>query len=169
MANLTVQKVENNKAGITPILKDLQDTSEMIRQRAFELFEGRGRGPGQELDDWIQAERDLFWVLPAELVETDKEIQITVAVPDFDPTHIQVTARPGEILVLGDFEKRLEKKEKGASYSEFEEKALYRRFKIAQPIDVDRVTANVENGMLTVKAPKKAPQANVDEKAATAA
>ena len=44
-------------------------------------------------------------------------------------------------------------------YSEFDEKTLYRRFEIAQPIDVAHVTANVENGMLIVKAPKKVPQA----------
>jgi HSP20 family molecular chaperone IbpA len=169
MANIPVQKVENNKLETAPALKALQDTVDMVRQRAFELFEHRGYNPGNELADWVQAERDLFWVPPAELAETDHQIEITVAVPGFDPQDVHVIAQPGEILIHGNHEKRVDKKEKGVLYSEFGEKALYRRFEIAHPIDVGHVTANVENGMLTVKAPKKVPQAIADQKAASAA
>jgi len=32
---------------------------EGIRQRAFELYEARGRESGRELDDWLAAEREL--------------------------------------------------------------------------------------------------------------
>lgn len=169
MANVPVQKVENDKVETAPALKALQDTVEMVRQRAFELFEHRGYTPGNELADWIQAERDLFWVPQAELAETDREVEITVAVPGFDPQDVHVTAQPGEIVIRGDHEKCTEKNEKGVLYSEFDGKALYRRFEIAQPIDVGHVTANVENGMLTVKAPKKAPQAITERKTALAA
>jgi hypothetical protein len=30
-----------------------------IRCRAFEIYLGRGQQPGAELDDWLQAEREL--------------------------------------------------------------------------------------------------------------
>lgn len=163
MANIPVQKVEHSQVETAPALKALQDTVEMVRQRAFELYKHRGYGPGNELADWVQAERDLFWVPQAELTETDHEVEITVAVPGFDPQEVHVTAQPGEILIRGSHEKRAGKKEQGVLYSEFGEKALYRRFEIAQPIDVGHVTANVENGMLTVKAPKKAPPVIADQ------
>lgn len=169
MANIPVQKVENSEVETAPALKALQDTVEMVRQRAFELFEHRGYAPGNELADWVQAERDLFWVPPAELTETDHEVEITVAVPGFDPQEVHVTAQPGEIVIRGDHEKRTEKEEKGVLYSEFGGKTLYRRFEIAQPIEVGHVTANVENGMLTVKAPRKALQAVAAKKTASAA
>jgi hypothetical protein len=29
---------------------------DLIRKRAYQLFEARGRQPGHELDDWLQAE-----------------------------------------------------------------------------------------------------------------
>jgi hypothetical protein len=32
---------------------------DLIRKRAYELFEARGRQPGHELDDWLQAEREI--------------------------------------------------------------------------------------------------------------
>jgi len=32
---------------------------ELVRRRAYELFEARGRQSGHELDDWLQAEREV--------------------------------------------------------------------------------------------------------------
>ena len=34
-------------------------TDEEIRQRAYEIYLNRGATPGFELDDWLQAEREL--------------------------------------------------------------------------------------------------------------
>jgi DUF2934 family protein len=34
----------------------LQDT---IRERAYELYESRGREPGYDEDDWLRAEREI--------------------------------------------------------------------------------------------------------------
>lgn len=38
---------------------NVQIDEERIRQRAYELHQARGGAPGQELDDWLQAEREL--------------------------------------------------------------------------------------------------------------
>jgi hypothetical protein len=34
-------------------------TEQQIRQRAYELYEQRGRTDGHDLDDWLQAEREI--------------------------------------------------------------------------------------------------------------
>jgi len=31
----------------------------IIRERAYQLFEARGHQPGHEVDDWVQAEREI--------------------------------------------------------------------------------------------------------------
>lgn len=62
MTNIPVQKIENNRVETAPAIKALQEKVEMIRQRAFELFERGGFKPGNEVADWVQAERDLFCV-----------------------------------------------------------------------------------------------------------
>jgi hypothetical protein len=36
------------------------DLEAQIRQRAYELYEERGRAPGRETDDWFQAEREVL-------------------------------------------------------------------------------------------------------------
>jgi len=155
MAGVAVQKIDYEKPVVGPVLQELKEAFDAIRAKAFELFERRGGTPGQEADDWIQAERELFWVPQAELAETDTEFKIQLAVPGFDAKDLQVTAQRGEILVRGSAEKRVENQEKNVCYSEFSKKSLYRRFELAAPIEVERTTARVEQGMLTVTAPKK--------------
>ncbi len=50
------------KAGVATILRrKLEHPDEdRIRQRAYEIHKTRGGGPGHELDDWLQAERELL-------------------------------------------------------------------------------------------------------------
>jgi len=47
--------------GVTTILKrKLQPpTPEQIQKRAYQIFLARGGGPGRELGDWLQAEREI--------------------------------------------------------------------------------------------------------------
>ncbi len=36
------------------------DSEQKIRLRAYEIFEARGRTHGHDLDDWLQAEREII-------------------------------------------------------------------------------------------------------------
>ena len=42
-----------------PVTSDTQDLEFQIRQRAFELYEARGREDGHEVEDWLRAEEEL--------------------------------------------------------------------------------------------------------------
>jgi hypothetical protein len=42
-----------------PPVAERKIPEELIRQRAHEIFLERGGQPGQELEDWLQAEREL--------------------------------------------------------------------------------------------------------------
>jgi hypothetical protein len=35
------------------------DVMELIRKRAYEVFEARGREPGHDLEDWLRAELEI--------------------------------------------------------------------------------------------------------------
>ena len=39
--------------------ENAEQIQEQIRQRAYELFEARGRGDGHDLDDWLLAETEV--------------------------------------------------------------------------------------------------------------
>jgi hypothetical protein len=54
MAQDITGKTTRMVAGVQP-----QNLEEQIRQRAYELYEARGRETGHELDDWLRAEEEL--------------------------------------------------------------------------------------------------------------
>jgi HSP20 family protein len=154
MANVAVRKIED-KPALVPVVEGIRKTFDRIRERAFELFERRGAAPGFELEDWVQAEHDLFWVPQSEIAEADSYFNIRVGVPGFEGKDLDVTAQTNELLIQGKTEIREEKTEGGVTYSEFGSKSLFRRFILDTPIEVDGVVAKVDNGMLTIVAPKK--------------
>jgi DUF2934 family protein len=42
------------------MLSNTAQPEDMIRERAYELYESRGREPGQEEQDWFRAEREFL-------------------------------------------------------------------------------------------------------------
>ncbi len=40
------------------------DVQQQVRERAYQLFEARGREPGHELEDWLRAEVEILGTFP---------------------------------------------------------------------------------------------------------
>lgn len=51
------QKLASSKP--TEPVESSQELQNKIRQRAFELYELRGRSDGRDFDDWLKAESEL--------------------------------------------------------------------------------------------------------------
>lgn len=49
----------------------LELTEELIRLRAYQLYEGRSCEHGHDLDDWFQAEAEVFGKKPAGTAESE--------------------------------------------------------------------------------------------------
>jgi HSP20 family molecular chaperone IbpA len=155
MSTVAVQKVKKPETAPT-LLESLDKLFEDVRMRAFDLFQRRGALDGGDLDDWFRAEHDLVWAPESELVETDKEFQMTMAVPAMEAKDVQVSALPDAIIVQGETSHMEEKKEGKVHFSEFNEKKLFRRFTMPAEVDVEQVKATLENGMLRITAAKAA-------------
>ena len=52
-------KEEDPKTNLPPSSKEQPISEELIRRRAFELYETRGCEGGHDLDDWLEAEIEL--------------------------------------------------------------------------------------------------------------
>ncbi len=55
MAQIAINKCKDLETLPQRILEKAQAITEAIRQRAFNLFQGRTGGNGSEVDDWLQA------------------------------------------------------------------------------------------------------------------
>jgi len=58
MAHATAVRTERSAKVPEPIAKS-EPTFEQIRQRAYEIYLSRGEEPGDPLQDWLRAEREL--------------------------------------------------------------------------------------------------------------
>jgi HSP20 family molecular chaperone IbpA len=153
MANVTVQKVEKADIKALPIFEEIEKRLEGVRQRAFDLFQKRGCEIGHAVEDWLKAEHEVMGWPAAEMTEMDGKYKVGLTLPGFDAKQVQVTATPSEIIVHAQY--KPEKKEEGkVLWSEFGTNDVYRCFETPQPIDVDKIHATLDKGMLHVTAAK---------------
>ena len=52
--------VPKSSSGKAAIMSDPAPSQDMIRARAYELYENRGHEPGQDEQDWLRAEREIL-------------------------------------------------------------------------------------------------------------
>jgi len=156
MSQVAVTIVHNGETETSPILSKIKTFADRIRDRAFNLSRLRGTSNGQELNDWLQAERDLTLAAEADLTEKDSTYLLSVALPGLSDKEIEVSALPDSLVVRAESTHSHETHEGRVHFCEFSEKSLCRRFDLPEPIDVDNVTAHFDKGILRVTAKKAA-------------
>jgi HSP20 family molecular chaperone IbpA len=155
MPRVEVKKVPEATDRHLPIFAELDKVADEIRMEAWNLFNHRGAGSGHALDDWLEAERKICWPA-AELAEADGRYSLKVALAGFEPRDIEVTATPQEIIVKAAHEREDKGTEDDArlKWTEFHRNDVYRRVELPAAVDVDGISASLENGMLAITAPK---------------
>jgi HSP20 family molecular chaperone IbpA len=154
MANVAVEKCPDS--GVLPetLWQRMNAITNEIRQRAFGFFERRDRTIGMDLDDWLQAEREVVWSPASELVENKDDFCARLALPGFDAKDLEVTATPNAVIVRAESSHTHEGKEGAVCFCEFSGKTLFRRLDLPSEIDVNKVTASLDKGILEIDAPK---------------
>ncbi len=153
MGKLNVKTVSSNEDRTLPIFAELEEISDRIQDRAYQLFSDRGFQQGRDLDDWLEAERLICWPT-SELVEHDKDFTIDVALAGFKPDEISVTATPSEIIVKAEQEERQADEKAVTHFSEFRSRKALRRFALPEEVSTDRISAKLQDGILEIQALK---------------
>lgn len=159
MSDVPITRVQRSDDRSLPVFGEIDKLIDDIRRRAFAFSEERGFGVGQSLDDWLRAEKELCWPT-AELVEADGEYVCELAIPGYEPSQIEVTATPREVIVharaksaaQGSAEAKTSKTV--TRWSAFGTNEVYRRVEFGGDVDVSRVAAILKDGVLTITAPK---------------
>jgi HSP20 family protein len=154
MSQVAVQKIDGDQTEAGSLFEEMKSLGERIRQRAYDIFQTRGCGDGAAVDDWLKAERDLIFTPKSDLVEKNGKLELQVTVPGFEPKDVRVTALPDALIVRAESTHKHEKTDENVCFCEFGEKSLFRRFDLPVPIDVNKVTANLDKGVLKLTAAK---------------
>ena len=154
MSNIVVQRIRDANQ-VPPLMKETNQLLDQVRSRAFELFEKRGRVSGNEMRDWLEAEKEVFRVPDVELAENDGEFQLQLALPGFDVKDIRVAALPDAVIVEGESAHQHRGTNGTIHFCEFGERRVFRQIPLPKPVDVDHVSASLDKGVLQVHASKK--------------
>ena len=121
--------------------RDLQDMQEVLN----ELL--RSTMPGVPVDEVVRP-----WVPPVDIEETEDEWILEAELPGVDKKDINVEVRDSEVVISGDVKERERKgilRRRTRKTGEFE-------FRVTLPgqTNPDAITADVNDGVLTVRIPK---------------
>jgi HSP20 family protein len=145
---------------VTPVKKvgslvdELTEIERQLSERAFELFESRGWGRERELDDWLQAEKELLWRPCAELTETAADLRLSFALAGLTPKDVKVQVEPDRLTVRAATKHEHRKEEGDLQFCEFHQGSLYRSIALPATVVPEKAKAEMKEGMLTVTLPK---------------
>jgi HSP20 family protein len=135
------------------IFHRIEELHNSIARRAFEIFEGKGRWPGRELDDWLRAESEFIHPMHLEITESDNYLNVRAEVPGFNAKELEI--------ITGKHEVRDETKKGKTLYSELCAAEILRVVDLPAEVDTSDVSATLKDGILSIKMTKTATPKSV--------
>jgi HSP20 family protein len=135
------------------VFDEIDRMNDRIMRRAYDIFTSNGGQFGKDIDDWMQAERELVWRPTVELTEKDDTFYLEVAAPGVDPKELDVEVTPDDILIRADVHHEHKEKKGEVHVCEFAHGNLFRSIHLPKKVDPDKVKAEFKNGLLTLNAP----------------
>lgn len=165
MSRLNVKKVPEPSDRGLPIFEEFDRLAERIRVEAYNLFTGRGAIEGHDLDDWLAAERELCGP-DVEVAHEKSEFVLSLALDGFEAVDIDVTATPREILIKGEHKTTRTggADEARSGWSEYRSSGVLRRVELPSAVDVEKITAKLQHGVLKIVAPKTAVEGDATKR-----
>lgn len=131
-----------------------KNTTEAIGQRAFELFEKRGRQFGYAIEDWLRAESELVRRVPVAIKEVNGNLEIRAEVPGFKAEEIKVCVEPRRLTISGEMQESTEKGDEKTLYSEWRSQKMFRAFDLPLKVKTTDTKAMLKDGVLSLTLPK---------------
>lgn len=131
----------------------IDEVMKRMEERAFQLFEERGREDGHDLEDWVRAEQELLTPVPVTITEKNHELRIHAEVPGFTADEIALNVEENALTLQGEHTETKKVTDESKS-TESEWRQIYRR--IALPADVvpEKAKATWKDGSLEIVVPK---------------
>lgn len=145
---------------ITEFWSKADQVMKQMEERAFQLFEERGREDGHDLEDWFKAEQELLVPIPVTITQKGNELQIHAEVPGFAAKEIALNLEQNALTLQGKHtETRAGTDETEGIQSE--RRQIYRR--VALPADVipEKAKATWKDGTLEIIVPKVVDKSSI--------
>jgi HSP20 family molecular chaperone IbpA len=146
------------------LVERVNNMFETVARRAYEIFEGKGRTIGHDLEDWFQAETEFLHPVHVEVAESGDKLEVKAEVPGFSEKEIEVSVEPLRLTISGKRESSKEEKKGKTLYAESCSDQILRVVDLPIAVDADKVTATLRNGVLRLTMPKAAKGTSIEIK-----
>jgi len=127
-------------------LATLRTEIERLFNRVFHETRGPEEGCSSPLNAWTPA---------FDITEGDKEVTIRAEVPGVDPKNMELTVTGNMLTIAGEKQESSEER-KGSTYrAERYFGRFFRRVELPTSVDTEKVAAEYNNGVLTIRMPRK--------------
>jgi HSP20 family molecular chaperone IbpA len=89
----------NGPESIEPVLGEIR---ERVTRRAYENFVDRGAVHGHDVDDWLDAERELVMRPAAEIHFEGKDLFVEMTLPEIDLPNLTVHIASSQLVISSD-------------------------------------------------------------------
>lgn len=121
-----------------------------LREKMNRLFEDvfTGRGDDKEL-------ASSTWAPAVDIFETENELVMSAEIPGIDEKDIEIKLEDNTLTLKG--ERKFEKETREENYHRIERSygSFYRAFTLPNSVNVDKIHAEHENGILKITLPKR--------------
>jgi len=141
------------------------ELSSLIARHAYDCFEARGGQHGDDLGDWLRAEEELVYRAPFHSQEQEDRIELGVDLPQSARQDLQLSVEPRRLLIRSALDTADHDPDEPSSAHQHT-RILFHVIDLLFEIDVENVTATMNEGNLRVTFPKQmgrsAPTPNPD-------
>lgn len=134
----------------------MQNAFDAVSRRAYEIFESNGRSFGHDIEDWFQAENEMFEPLPMDITESDESFSVKVEVPGFTERALQVAIEAGHLVISGKHDSNKEEKNGKMTHYEACSREIFRVIDLPIEVDTGKAKATLKDCMLELTIPKVA-------------
>lgn len=136
--------------------KAFERVEDRIRERAYEIFQGRSELGGDPVGDWLDAQWQ--FLSPVELVvkEQKKNVVVEGCLKGFAPKEIEVEVNADGLRVFGSHTESKSGTKRGVKQSSSETVHFYQSVPLPCEVDAGASDAKIlKNGKLKITLPKK--------------
>ncbi|MEZ6135879.1 MAG: Hsp20/alpha crystallin family protein [Pirellulaceae bacterium] len=121
-------------------------------ERVFDSLLGRTVGTA------LRSSQAAKFVPSLDVTESAEDFLISIDLPGVKPADVKVEMHEGKLTISGSRESTTEDKEKNYHRVERTSGSFFRSIAVPSEVDVERIDASYEHGVLHVKLPKSAKQ-----------
>ncbi len=167
MAKISVLAVSEDSPKTIKLREEIEAAHSAVQEKAFQFSQQNDGRHRSACDNWLQAEKELLWAPECELVENDGSFHLRASLPGLEARQVQLMAMPDAMVIQAEQKRRRGLDGDRVHFSEFSANRVLRRISFPSPIDIGKVEAKLELGVLQVVALKRHSEFRKKEAVAT--